>query len=89
MTFCHRRECRKTSGGPYIAFVAMHTKSLKWQTSPDIYKSSDIAERGFCSVCGSCLSMQYYLQSNRMGVTANSIDEIKEKLDDWKMAEKK
>jgi hypothetical protein len=56
---CHCEQCRKTSGHYVAATKATHDnlrmisdKTLKW------YRSSDIAERGFCSECGSNLFWQ-------------------------------
>ena len=61
---CHCSQCMKTHGN-YAAYTAclendiifINTKTLKW------YKSSNIAKRGFCSVCGA--SMFYQLLKSR------------------------
>ena len=54
VTYCHCEQCRKTSGHFVAATAALHENltmvddsGLQW------YKSSDIADRGFCNVCGS------------------------------------
>jgi hypothetical protein len=76
MSYCYCFTCRKVGGGPFLAFVRVPTKSIHWlSTSPDIWKRSDVAERGFCSKCGSTLSMQYYFQVEHTSLTASSIDE--------------
>lgn len=36
---------------------------------------SDIAERGFCNVCGSSMSMQYRFASDRIGVCTGTVTE--------------
>ena len=53
---CHCTQCRKTSGHFVAATQATHDnlrmiaeRTLKW------YRSSDMAERGFCTECGSNL----------------------------------
>lgn len=53
---CHCTQCRKTSGHYVAATQATHDnlrmisdETLKW------YRSSEAAERGFCSECGSNL----------------------------------
>ncbi len=51
---CHCDTCRRWNGGPYIGMdfspiTLTSDKTLKW------YRSSDWAERGFCSACGSSL----------------------------------
>ena len=50
---CHCSQCRKTSGhfmaatnAPRSAVRLMSSETLRW------YRSSDIAERGFCGRCG-------------------------------------
>ena len=61
---CHCSQCLKTHGN-YAAFTScpednitfINKKTLKW------YKSSNIAKRGFCSVCGA--SMFYQLLKSR------------------------
>lgn len=52
---CHCIQCRKMSGHftgatqSLAADMEIHGASLKW------YRSSDVAERGFCGTCGSTL----------------------------------
>lgn len=75
MSNCHCHTCRKLGGGPFLAFASVPTASIHWLRRPDLWTKSDIAERGFCSSCGSTLSMQYYCQSDRIAVTASSIDD--------------
>ena len=59
---CHRFQCMKTHGnfGPYTAcednkLTFLSKKTLKW------FKSSNIATRGFCNVCGSSI---FFKQNN-------------------------
>ena len=67
---CHCSQCMKTHGN-YAAYTAclednivfINNKTLKW------YKSSNIAKRGFCSVCGA--SMFYkLLNSGNISIAA-------------------
>ena len=53
---CHCTQCRKASGHvwaassvPKAAFRLINEGALRW------YRSSDVAERGFCADCGSSL----------------------------------
>ena len=71
---CHCSQCRKTSGNYVTAtrvakvdlvFDSMST--LKW------YKSSDVAERGFCGTCGSNLFWQRQVGENT-SIMAGTID---------------
>ena len=70
---CHCIQCRKTSGH-YVAAtqaeareVAIEGDTLRW------YKSSDTAERGFCSVCGGNLFWRK-LGSPLISIWAGTID---------------
>lgn len=51
---CHCAMCRRWTGGPLLA---ISTDDVAWVGDDKIttFKSSDWAERGFCSVCGSAL----------------------------------
>ena len=67
---CHCSQCMKTHGNyaaytscPEINIKFTKKRTLKW------YKSSKIAKRGFCSVCGA--SMFYKLiKSNNISIAA-------------------
>ncbi len=50
---CHCSQCRKTSGH-FMAATAAPTSALRLTASATLrwYRSSDSAERGFCSRCG-------------------------------------
>lgn len=49
---CHCETCRIWGGGPFMA-VPCKTASFKGPTAR--YASSEVAERGFCSICGTHL----------------------------------
>lgn len=51
---CHCGTCRKWAGGPY---VTTRTRDVKFSQDDTVrtFTSSQWAERGFCSRCGSCL----------------------------------
>ncbi len=50
---CHCSQCRKTSGH-FMAATAAPTMALRLTASETLrwYRSSELAERGFCSRCG-------------------------------------
>jgi hypothetical protein len=54
LSACHCGMCRRWSGGPYLSFGS---SDVEWAGQDKIttFTSSDWAERGFCSVCGSAL----------------------------------
>jgi len=74
VTTCHCAMCRRstTSVGAYTACAPEHLETsgrkLKW------FKSSPMARRGFCSVCGSQL---FWAPSDgrRVSVSAGSLDD--------------
>ncbi|MGF1477483.1 MAG: GFA family protein [Geminicoccaceae bacterium] len=72
---CHCRQCRKASGHHVAATRAYSSDvtiegeaSLKW------YRSSEIAERGFCATCGSQLFWRR-LDGDLLSIMAGSLNE--------------
>lgn len=73
---CHCSMCRKHSGAPVLAFVHFPSASFAWiKGEPARYRSSRYAERGFCSICGSTLSMHEQVLGDRVQVSIGSLDE--------------
>jgi len=57
VSFCHCRMCQRSSGGQINAGAIFSRAALRFtQGEPKYYKSSPIAERGFCANCGSSLT---------------------------------
>jgi hypothetical protein len=52
---CHCGICRKWTGGPLMAVDCGTEVSFSGEEHIKVYNSSDWAERGFCSQCGSHL----------------------------------
>ena len=73
-SICHCRMCQKASGGPFMAFGGVPNLSFVVTRGVlSIFRSSDIAERGFCAACGTPLT--YRLVGGRsIGVTLGSLD---------------
>ena len=71
---CHCRMCQRATGGVSIAFKNVRKADLAWEGEPDLYASSPIAERGFCSACGTPLSFAFP-DSEKMDLTVGSFDE--------------
>lgn len=72
---CHCGQCRKTSGHHVAAtqgrrdrFRLLNDEGLSW------YRSSDVAERAFCGVCGSNLFWQRH-EDDRISIFAGSLDQ--------------
>jgi class 3 adenylate cyclase len=55
--FCHCRICQRALGAALNAWAAYPTKSVEFTNQePKYYRSSMIAERGFCPDCGTSLT---------------------------------
>ena len=56
VVYCHCGQCRRTSGH-YVAATACATENFHVEKDGGLrwFRSSDIAERGFCGECGSSL----------------------------------
>jgi hypothetical protein len=56
---CHCRMCQRATGGVAAALKQVPASSVTWLTrEPDRYRSSPIARRGFCTVCGTPLTYE-------------------------------
>ena len=72
---CHCGMCRRATGGVSAAFINLPKTSVTWGArEPDLYRSSPIAERGFCMACGTPLSF-WYPDSATMDLTIGSFDD--------------
>jgi hypothetical protein len=56
---CHCRMCQRATGGVAAAFVNVPKSSVTWHDEPDWYASSPIAQRPFCSKCGTPLGFSF------------------------------
>jgi hypothetical protein len=74
VTACHCGQCRKVTGN-FLATTNVPTSGLGFVTDSGLawYRSSDLAERGFCKVCGSVLFWRQ-IESDHIAITAGSID---------------
>lgn len=52
---CHCQMCRRWGGGPLLAADCGPAVEFEGEVQISVYDSSDWAERGFCSRCGSHL----------------------------------
>ena len=71
---CHCRMCQRTSGQPFMAFASVKRENLRWtRGSPSTFVSSNVAERNFCSGCGTPLTY-HRVASGSIAVTIGSLD---------------
>ena len=72
---CHCVTCRRVSGAPMMCFVHFPAEAFRWLGSPPKrYRSSASAERGFCPLCGSTLTMHETVLGDRVQVALGSLD---------------
>ena len=72
---CHCGMCRRATGGVSAALTQVSQAAVTWDNGPpDFYRSSPIAERPFCSACGTPLGFRY-VDSDKMDLTVGSFDE--------------
>jgi hypothetical protein len=72
---CHCRMCQKASGAPFMAFSGVRLADFDvTRGAIATYRSSDVAERGFCAQCGTPLTYRR-LGADRISFTLGSLDE--------------
>lgn len=90
---CHCRMCQRATGSVSIAFVNLKQADVRWHGQPDWYASSPIAQRPFCSACGTSLGFAYVASEN-IDLTVAAFDEpgsfrctahfgVESRLDGW------
>jgi len=74
-TVCHCRMCQKAGGGPFMAYAPVALADFALTTGAlNIFRSSEIAERGSCGTCGSPLTYRR-LASDGISVSLGSLDD--------------
>lgn len=71
---CHCRMCQRATGSISIAFKNVKAADVEWQSAPDWYDSSPIAERSYCAACGTSLGFRFKEGSDNMDLTVASFD---------------
>ena len=71
---CHCRMCQRATGGFAAALKQVKRAAVTWAREPDRYRSSAIAQRGYCRDCGTPLSYEGD-GSDAMDLTVGSFDE--------------
>jgi hypothetical protein len=72
---CHCRMCQRASGNVSLAMLGIEQANVRWSREPDWYRSSAIAERPFCSSCGTSLGFRYVDGTTRMDLTVAAFDD--------------
>jgi hypothetical protein len=72
---CHCRMCQKAGAAPFMALAAVPAeKFVVMRGVVATFASSDIAERGFCAICGTPLTYRG-MKSPDIDVTIVSLDD--------------
>lgn len=72
---CHCRMCQKAVGGPFFAWAEAGRTDFAWtRGAPALFRSSSIAQRGFCAACGTPLLFQYDTKPDHVDVSIGSLD---------------
>ncbi len=72
---CHCRMCQRASGNVSLAMKNVEQADTAWNREPDWYQSSAIAERPYCSRCGTTLGFRYKDGTTKMDLTVASFDD--------------
>ena len=73
--YCHCRMCQRAFGNVFATFFNTPAADVVWERGqPSLYRSSKLAQRGFCSECGTPLSFQYD-GAARIDLSVGSLDE--------------
>ena len=66
---CHCKNCRKTSGGPYLANIFVSEDNLLIKGSPKVYQHlADSGNQMTKKFCGNCGAQMFSLGSGRPGI---------------------
>jgi hypothetical protein len=52
---CHCTDCRRATGAPAVSWALFPREAVTIEGSPQVYASSDKAQRHFCGRCGTSL----------------------------------
>ena len=71
---CHCRMCQKAFGSFFAPLTGVPQEDFALTRGAlSIFRSSDLAERGFCSACGTPLTF-HYVDKPRIAVSIGSLD---------------
>lgn len=74
--YCHCDMCRRATGSAFAVLAWAPSDSVSWtKGKPTFRRSSPIAERGFCSECGSPLTLAYDASPHEIALQVGSFDD--------------
>jgi hypothetical protein len=73
--YCHCDMCRRATGSAFAVLAWVPSQSVAWiNATPTYRRSSPIAQRGFCSSCGSPLSLSYDASPGEIALHVGTFD---------------
>lgn len=75
---CHCSMCRKTHGAGYVTWVGFEADQVRMTDGEDIltwFDSSENAQRGFCSTCGSSMFFRSERWQGELHIALGCMDE--------------
>jgi hypothetical protein len=73
--YCHCRMCQRAFGNVFATYVNVLKDDVIWDKGPPArHASSKIANRGFCSACGTPLTFEFH-ESRNMDLAVGALDE--------------
>ncbi len=72
---CHCRMCQRASGNISLAMIGIRQAKVRWLTEPEWYRSSAIAERPFCALCGTSLGFRYIADTTKIDLSVATFDD--------------
>ncbi|OCL03753.1 S-adenosyl-L-methionine-dependent methyltransferase [Glonium stellatum] len=75
--YCHCSACRKLSGSAFLPWIECQTSSIEFivRSTLQTLRLSEVADRMFCNVCGTPISMTYKAKPHYTSLTMGSIDD--------------
>ena len=74
ISICHCRMCQKATGAPFASLAEVALEHFEWTRGlPALFRSSSIAERGYCRECGTPLSF-HHIDGPRIEVMTGAFD---------------
>ena len=72
---CHCRMCQKAFGSFFAPLFAIPDAALSWtRGAPSYFRSSSVADRGFCSACGTPLVFRFH-NADMIDLSIGSLDD--------------
>lgn len=72
---CHCDSCRRSGSAAVVPWMGFAPDNVAWTGGRTFYKSSDIAQRGFCGICGTQMSFESTRWPGEVHLCATTLDD--------------